>query len=348
MRMVAKTGCAAVSRSEADGDKAVPSSAGVCKTTLGAGRESGERELTHRVLLAEDSPIYRHLISGHLKEWGFDFQIANDGAAAWELLQAPDAPRLALLDWVLPKIEGVELCRRIRKAQAQSDYTYIVLLTGKDGKDDLVVGLRAGADDYLTKPFHPQELEARLLVGKRILDLQRKLLSSQASLRVAATYDFLTGHLNRGEIVACLDRELVRGKRENSPIGIILVDIDHFKNVNDSLGHSAGDAVLKQVASRLKSDLRVYDAAGRYGGEEFLLVLPGCDLATAVRRAEQIGRVVSATGVMSPKGIVQVTVSMGVTCAASGRKASIEALLNEADSALYRAKENGRNRVEAY
>jgi len=299
-----------------------------------------------KVLLAEDSPVYRHLIGGYLREWGFDCQIAKDGAAAWELLQAPDAPRLALLDWVLPQLEGIELCRRIRKSH--SHYTYIVLLTGKDGKGDLVEGMRAGADDYLAKPFHPPELEARLLGGKRILDLQRELVSARESLRVAATYDFLTRQLNRGEIVALLSRELVRGKRETSPTGIILVDIDHFKNVNDSLGHSAGDAVLREVATRLKSDLRVYDGAGRYGGEEFLLILPGCELATTVRRAEEIGQLVSSAGIMSPNGVVQVTVSMGVTCAGSDRNASVESLLNEADVALYRAKENGRNRIEAY
>lgn len=154
--------------------------------------------------------------------------------------------------------------------------------------------------------------------------------------------------LNRREIVAWLDRELVRGKRETSPVGLILADIDHFKNVNDSLGHSGGDAVLKEVAGRLKSDLRVYDGAGRYGGEEFLLILPGCDLATTVRRAEEIRRGISATEVMSPKGIVRVTVSMGVTCVRGDRNANVETLLNEADVALYRAKDNGRDRVEAY
>lgn len=156
------------------------------------------------------------------------------------------------------------------------------------------------------------------------------------------------GRLNRGEIVAWLDRELVRGKREGRPVGIILADIDQFKNVNDSFGHSTGDTVLKKVAGRLKSDLRVYDGVGRYGGEEFLLILPGCDLATTVRRAGAIGRVVSATGVKSPKGAVQVTVSMGVTFGGHDRNANVEALLNEADTARYRAKENGRNRVEAY
>lgn len=348
MRMPPKKVRAAVTLAEPSARTAVSAGVGVCNPIPVGQKESGKQESRMKILLAEDSLVYQHLISGHLKEWGFDLQIAKDGAKAWELLQAPDAPRLALLDWVLPKIEGIELCRRIRMVQGQSDYTYIVLLTGKEGKDDLVEGMRSGADDYLQKPFHPPELEARLLVGKRILDLQRELVSARESLRVAATHDFLTGLLNRGEIVAWLDRELVRGKREGRPVGIILADIDHFKNVNDSFGHSTGDTVLKEVAGRFKSDLRVYDGVGRYGGEEFLLILPGCDLATTVRRAQTIGRVVSATAVNSSKGAVQVTVSMGVTFGGHDRNANIEALLNEADTALYRAKENGRNRVEAY
>ncbi len=333
---------------DASGEAVISSSVEPRNSVPAGPGESAERKSTMTILLAEDSPVYRHLISGHLKEWGFDLQIAKDGAVAWELLQARDAPRLALLDWVLPKIDGIELCRKIRKAQSHCHYTYIMLLTGKDGKNDLLEGMRAGADDYLVKPFHPPELEARLLGGKRILDLQRELESARESLRVAATYDFLTGLLNRGEIVASLDRELVRAKRETSPLGVILADIDHFKNVNDSLGHPAGDAVLREVAGWLKSDLRVYDGAGRYGGEEFLLVLPGCDQTTTVRRAEEIRQKVSGNGVVTSKGTVQVTVSMGVTFGGGDKTPSAESLLNEADVALYRAKKNGRNRVEAY
>ncbi len=299
-----------------------------------------------RILLAEDSAVYRHLISGHLKEWGFDLVIAKDGAEAWNLLQQPEAPSLVLLDWVLPEIDGIDLCRRIRRAAVPGGYTYMVLLTGKDGKGDLLEGMQAGADDYLVKPFEPLELQARLLAGKRILNLQRELVDARESLRMAATYDFLTRLLNRGEIVSLLDRELVRGKRESRPVGIIMADIDHFKSINDSFGHLAGDAVLTEVAKRLKSDLRVYDGAGRYGGEEFLLVLPGCDLTTTVRRADKIRQLISADVIMIGKESTKVTISMGATVAEFDRKASVEALLREADTALYCAKQNGRDRVE--
>ncbi len=299
-----------------------------------------------RILLAEDSAVYRRLISDHLNDWGFDLVVAKDGEEAWRCLQAPDAPRLVLLDWVLPQVEGIELCRRIRQAGPGTHYSYVVLLTGKDGENALLEGMQAGADDYLVKPFKPLELKARLLAGKRILDLHQELMDGRESLRIAATYDFLTLLLNRGEILALLDRELIRGMRDITPVGIILADIDHFKNVNDSLGHSAGDVVLKDVANRLKSDLRIYDGVGRYGGEEFLMILPGCDLATTLRRAETIRRAVSETKITTAEGTVRATVSMGVTTSQHPRASSVEALLNEADLALYRAKENGRDRVE--
>ena len=309
-------------------------------------RASRQPQATTKILLAEDSPVYRHLIGTHLKQWGFDLVVAKDGEEAWELLQAPDAPRLTLLDWMLPQIEGIELCRRIRLTKAHPDYTYIVLLTGKDGKNDLLEGMQAGADDYLVKPFNPLELKARLLAGKRILELQRKLVDTGESLRIAATCDFLTGLLNRGEILAHLERELNRGMRGNSPVGVILADIDYFKKINDSFGHSAGDVVLKAVAQTLKSDLRNYDGVGRFGGEEFLLILPGCDLAMTTRRAEDIRQFVADTEIATAEGIMRATISMGATSADSGDTSGVESLLNEADKALYLAKRNGRNRVE--
>ena len=301
-----------------------------------------------KILLAEDSAVYRHLISGHMKDWGFDFVIAKDGAEAWNLLQQPEAATLVLLDWVLPELDGLALCRRIRQAEVPGGYTYTILLTAKDGKSDLLEGMEAGADDYLVKPFEPLELRARLLAGERILNLQRELVEARESLRMAATYDFLTRLLNRGEIMALLERELTRGTREGSPVGIILADIDHFKSINDSFGHAAGDVALIEIATRLKSDLRVYDGAGRYGGEEFLLILPGCNLATTIRRAVEVGKLVSAEPITMGKETKRVTISMGAAAAECGRKVNVESLLHEADSALYRAKANGRDRVEGW
>jgi two-component system, cell cycle response regulator len=301
-----------------------------------------------KILLAEDSAMYRRIIGDHLKEWGFEAVIARDGKEAWAAIRGDDPPKLLLLDWVLPEVEGIELCRRIRTLSKQKSYAYIVLLTANDSKDELLLGMEAGADDYLVKPFDPGELRARLLVGKRILALQEDLVQARASLRKAATTDFLTGLPNRREILASLERELSRGERQSSPVGVIMADIDHFKKINDSLGHAAGDFVLKEVASRFRSDLRKYDGVGRYGGEEFLLILPGCDILATIRRAEGIRKCVCAHEVTTTDGAVQVTASMGATSAQHDRKVTIESLLGEADKALYRAKENGRNRVEGF
>lgn len=294
-----------------------------------------------KIMLVEDSPVEQQHISAFLKEWALEFVAVGNGAKAWELLQAPDAPTMVLLDWMLPEIDGIELCRRIRTLGANGTYIYTVMLTAKDRKANLLTAMEAGADDYLAKPVDASELRARILVGKRILELQD-------SLRFAATHDFLTKLLNRGEILAALKREISRSEREGKSTAIILADLDHFKQVNDTYGHVTGDAVLREVAQRLQSDLRDYDLVGRYGGEEFLLILPNCPLATAIRRADEIRCRVSEKPVASVTGDIRVTVSMGVTTTDAVRTLTIEGLLHQADTALYRAKSNGRNRVETF
>jgi two-component system, cell cycle response regulator len=295
------------------------------------------------ILLAEDSAHYRHLIKAHLTEWGFDLVCAKDGQSAWNLLTQPDAPRLALLDWVLPEIDGIELCRRLR-SRGHDAYTYTILLTAKSKKHEMLEAMDAGADDFLAKPFDPHELKARLLVGKRIVDLQEKLVSANNALQFAACHDFLTGVWNRAEILAFLQRELARAKRDGSPVGIVLVDVDRFKNVNDKFGHETGDIVLKEIAKRLATSGREYDGVGSYGGEEFLLVIPACDLETTVRQANQIRNLIATSPVSTPQEAISVTVSMGVTVAESSTDP--ESLLRHADTALYQAKRSGRNRVE--
>ncbi|HZR58635.1 MAG TPA: diguanylate cyclase [Terriglobales bacterium] len=299
-----------------------------------------------RILLAEDSKIYRCLIGGSLKEWGFELVVAQDGPEAWTILQEPETPKLALLDWVLPGMDGLELCRRIRSMQTDGSYIYVVMLTANDKKEHLIQTLEAGADDYLAKPFDPAELRLRLLAGKRLLDLHEQLVAARESVRIAATHDSLTGLLNRAEILSVLDRELDRMRRNHAPVAIVLVDVDHFKAVNDSLGHQAGDAVLKEVSKRLGSSLRTYDAVGRYGGEEFLLILPGCDLDSASRRAREIKEIVGREPIPTHCGTRSVTISAGVTVAESPHPANPQFVLEIADKALYMAKGNGRNRVE--
>jgi two-component system cell cycle response regulator len=304
------------------------------------------RKALTQVLVVEDSAVYRKLISDQLQSWGFGVAVAKNGSEAWKALEQPDAPKLVLLDWVLPDLDGIELCQRIRRAGSSRPYVYVILLTGKEGREDMLQAMHAGADDYLVKPFDESTLKARLLVGKRILDLQEELVGARESMRHAATHDSLTGLMNRGEIFDLLRRELARAGREQKPVGVLLADIDHFKDVNDSLGHLYGDEALKEIAQRLRSGLRSYDGIGRYGGEEFLLILPGCDLAPTRQRGDELRQAVASQPV-SCSGVERViTVSMGAAISGGSGDNEVEALLSQADAALYAAKQKGRNRVE--
>jgi len=285
------------------------------------------------------------LIAGHLREWGFEVVTLTDGLQAWTLLQQANSPKLALMDWVMPKMDGTEVCRRLREKGACESYVYTILLTSKDGREDLLRAMDAGADDFLVKPFDELELKARLMVGRRILDLQAELIAAREGMRYSATHDSLTGLKNRGELMETLRRDLARAKREKTPVAIALIDVDRFKTVNDELGHPFGDDVLKEVARRLLSSLRPYDTVGRYGGEEFLIVLPGCDLAAGLARADEIRAAIGSAPIRTSRKERMVTVSMGVAVSHSGN-VDLERLLNQADVALYEAKRNGRNRVE--
>jgi len=292
-------------------------------------------------MLVEDSAVDRQQIGAYLREWNLDFVVMDDGADAWKAIQCPDAPSVVLLDWVLPGLDGIELCKRIRALGANGTYVYLVMLTSRDKKQDLLTAMAAGADDYIVKPVDPSELKARILVAKRIVDLQQ-------SLRFAATHDFLTKLLNRAEILASLKREVSRSEREQKPFAIILADLDHFKKINDSMGHAAGDIVLREIAERLKADLRPYDVIGRYGGEEFLIILPNCSLEVATRRADEIRGLVCRNPIVTTFARVPVTVSMGVTASGSISNLTIEKLLQQADEALYLAKKSGRNRAQGF
>jgi diguanylate cyclase (GGDEF)-like protein len=298
-----------------------------------------------RILLAEDNATFRQMLQDALARWGYEVTVAADGLAAWQALQGPDAPRLAVLDWVMPGLDGLQLCRLLRQ-QPATPYTYLLLLTARADREDIVGGLEAGADDYLVKPIDVQELRARLRTGRRILDLQQRLLEAHEGLRHQATHDPLTGVWNRAAVLDSLDRELARGRREGRPVGLVLADVDHFKRVNDSYGHPAGDAVLREVARRLGHALRPYDTLGRYGGEEFLVVLPDCDAAGTLHLAERLRQVVRESAVDVPDGMIPVTVSLGAASSSPGGPADAPALIWAADRALYRAKGLGRDRAE--
>jgi two-component system, cell cycle response regulator len=297
-----------------------------------------------RILIADDDPIARRVLTTLLFSWGYDVLTARDGPAALQYLQRPDAPRLALLDWGLPGMEGVEICRTVRSRPSES-YTYLLMLTGRGDQASVIEGLAAGADDYLVKPVSGPELEARLRTGRRIVELQERLLTANAALRARADHDQLTGLANRAAVLGRLEEELHRAARTGQPVGVMLADLDHFKQINDTRGHLAGDAVLRDASRRLRLALRPYDAVGRYGGEEFLAVAPGCDEAGLAALSERLRRAIAGRPFDLDGGPAAVTISVGACLGAVGA-GDVEPVLRAADKALYRAKHAGRNRVE--
>jgi two-component system, cell cycle response regulator len=272
--------------------------------------------------------------------------IAYNGGQAWAELQKEDAPRLAILDWMMPEMDGVEVCGKVRE-RTDAPYVYILLLSAKSQREDLVKGMESGADDYITKPFDANELKVRLRAGRRILDLQTQLMSAQEALRDQAARDPLTGIWNRNALFDVFRRELARADREGNQLTIVMLDIDHFKNLNDTHGHMAGDAVLREFTSRITASLRPYDAVGRYGGEEFLVVLPGCAVEAGMRHADRLRGLITDLPFDTSEGRHSVTCSLGVASTSSTNPKDPDSLIRAADAALYRAKRNGRNRVES-
>jgi two-component system, cell cycle response regulator len=300
-----------------------------------------------RVLAAEDNPVFQSMLRSMLAKWGYDPIIARDGVEAWRALDSDNAPRLAILDWMMPGLDGVELCRRVRAA-AREPYIYLVLLTARSESQDLVEGMEAGADDYLTKPFVAQELRVRLRAGRRILDLQSELMAAREALRIQATHDALTSIPNRAAILAALHTELSRASRERGPVAVLMSDVDRFKSINDAYGHQTGDDILREAAQRMKGAMRSYDMVGRYGGEEFLVVLAGSDAEGAYAQAERIRDSFASEPFQARGETLQVTCSFGVSWRETASPSDADALIREADMALYAAKANGRNRIECF
>ena len=304
-----------------------------------------EEEFIMRMLIADDDPVFRRLLEEKLAMWGYDVVVAENGDAALQILQSEDPPRLAMLDWMMPGMEGVEVCRKVREKTDES-YTYIILLTSQQSDEDLVAGMEAGADDYITKPFKHNELRLRLRAGRRIIELQNELFAARDTFRTKASHDSLTGLWNHEEILQILAQEMSRAEREEKCVSVIMADIDFFKKINDTYGHLAGDAVLRSIAGKMHSLMRSYDFIGRYGGEEFLVILPECCLECAAAFAERLRISVSNDSIDTPDGMIPVTISFGVAASSKNGKEDADSLVKAADEALYRAKENGRNRVE--
>jgi two-component system cell cycle response regulator len=298
-----------------------------------------------RILVADDDAVSRRMMERILRRAGYDVVLAEDGREALERLVSPDAPRLALLDWMMPGLDGPSVCLEFR-SHRERPYSYIALLTSKGAKEDLIAGLEAGADDYLTKPCHPEELKARLRTGERILRLEDTLVDAREEMRYKAHHDALTLIWNRGAILAHLSSEIHRAQRELAKVSLLLCDVDHFKRINDVHGHPVGDMVLQEIAAQLTGAIRPGDAVGRYGGEEFLVILSDCGPESLHRRGEQLRQAVASGSFGGNLPGLSVSLSVGaMTIDGASVGLTPEVYLSQTDAALYRAKLEGRNRL---
>lgn len=297
-----------------------------------------------RILIAEDDATSRRLLEAHLTKWGYEVCTARDGQEAWDALRRPGAPSLAILDWMMPSIDGIEVVRRLR-ADSSTPYVYVLLLTARGLKEDLLAGFEAGADDYVTKPFDAAELQARLRTGRRILDLQAELIAAREAQRIEATHDHLTEVWNRAGVLEILQRECSRAARTQGTVSVIMADLDHFKSINDTYGHLAGDDVLREAARRMQTSIRVYDSIGRFGGEEFIVVLPDCLASSAMQQAERLRLGIRSIPFETSGAAIPVTLSLGVAALKQTGQDDYRTLLRLADAALYKAKEAGRDQT---
>ncbi len=305
-------------------------------------------ESSYPILIVEDNPVSRKLLEKTLKKGGYEAVSASTGEEALKKLKKKFFP-IVITDWMMPGMDGLELCRQIRTMDLPG-YVFIILLTAKDTREDIIEGLEAGADDYLTKPLDFPELKARLKSAFRILELERSLKKANEEIRLLSITDSLTGCYNRCYLMERLRHEIKRARRYKHELSVVMCDIDHFKSVNDKYGHQVGDLVLKSFAACVCSSIRKdVDWVARYGGEEFLVVLPETGWKGAFALAERLRKAVARTGTQTPQGEIFVTASFGVAgfdSTVPDDQVSLEQLINAADYSMYLAKQEGRNQVK--
>jgi diguanylate cyclase (GGDEF)-like protein len=297
-----------------------------------------------RALVADSDPDRLRQLEGWLVKWGYDLSPVKNGIEAWKRLEAEREPILAILAWRMEGMPGIDLCRRLR-LRPELPTAYVLLVADGRASEDLLDGVNAGADDFLFAPLDPVETKARVRTGARIVEVEQALRASQDALRVQSTRDAITGAWNRAAILDLLHKEQERSRRKSGSVAVVLADLDAFGRVNESLGTPVGDEVLRETARRLGATLRPYDAVGRYGGGQFLIVLPASDGLGALTVAERIREFFAERPVGTSAGPVPVTLSLGVASEGGESSASADALLRAADVALKRAQQGGRNRA---
>jgi diguanylate cyclase (GGDEF)-like protein len=297
-----------------------------------------------KVLAVDDSAIYRKLVEQSLSQEQYVVLFAKNGREALDLF-AEHQPAVVITDWSMPDISGLELCRRIRR-DFQSFHSHLILLTSNSNKEQVVEGLAAGADDYLTKPFHSGELAARVAVGRRIVELHREIQAKNRLLEEMALTDALTGLPNRRAVAVWASRELSAAARYDFAFWVVMADLDLFKKINDTYGHETGDTVLKTFAEILKTHTRESDICARLGGEEFLVMLTHSDRGGTKTAVERIRKQFESTTVTVGASTVTATASFGVAGFRGTKPPDWNAIIESADTALYQAKHKGRNRIE--
>lgn len=298
-----------------------------------------------RILIVEDDPATLYSLKFLVNKWGYDVVTATTGREAFDTVKKSDTPLIVLSDYLMPDIDGMTLCESIRNIESENlIYTYFIITTTLEETKTPSSFLLNGADDFIKKPFDFEEVRARLRVAERIMELTIRLKQANQYLQMLSTTDPLTGILNRRETFKHLESQIEKGSRMHFNLSIAMFDIDHFKKVNDTYGHPAGDEVLKNVVARVKKNLRKYDIFGRIGGEEFLLILPGSSLEDAVKVCERCRNEVKKTDISTEKGDINVTISFGLT---QFNGQSMDEVVSIVDINLYEAKNSGRDRVIA-